>query len=429
MFFISSGVLFHPPHLTFFPSPAKLQFFYEIIMALASLRLKKGEDRRIRAGHPWVFSNEIATTLTPLKSFKPGQEVWLETQDGTYLGNAYVNPHSLIAARVYSHDKNDRLDQSFFIKKLQAALRLREQLYPKPYYRLVFSEGDSLPGLIIDRFANDLVIQLNTAGMDAQQQSLLNALREVFPSLNSVLLRNDSPIRQHEGLPTEVKALYGEPPAQLQLEENGVKFIAPLWEGQKTGWFYDHRDNRAKLQKYVQGKKVLDVFSYLGGFGIQAAVFGATRVDCVDASPTACALIQQNAALNHVSAKVHTIHEDAFVALKNLLQSGQQYDCIVLDPPAFVKKNKDRQEGMIAYQRINELSLKLLAPQGILITCSCSMHIRMEELIEITQRAAAKTKQPLQMLERGHQGMDHPIHPAIPETDYLKALVMRKLTD
>ena len=397
-------------------------------MSIKPLRLKKGHDRRIRSGHPWVFSNEIDTSITPLKTFQAGEEVIVETHDGKTLGVAYINPRSLITARLFSRDIDARLNEDWLTKRFQDALALREHLFEKPYYRLVFSEADNVPGLVIDRFGNDLVVQINTAGMEHHQEHIANALLAILPETNSILLRNDSKIREQEGLETYVKPLYGSPPDEIKLEENGVTFIAPLFSGQKTGWFYDHRMNRARLANYVKNRTVLDVFSYLGGFGIQAACFGATSVDCIDSSRPACEFIEKNAVQNHVADKVHVLCDDAFDALKTLCQAGKTYDVIILDPPAFVKKAKDHNQGLLAYQRLNESALKLLAPGGILVSCSCSMHVSEAELIEMMQRLAYRTQSTLQLLERGHQGPDHPVHILINETNYLKALYIRKST-
>lgn len=396
-------------------------------MSLPYLRLKKGEGRRLRAGHPWIYSNEIDTAVTPLKAFTPGQEVLVQGADQSLIGTAYVNPRSLIAARLFSRETDAKLDQDFFMVRIKAALALREQLFDKPFYRLVFSEGDGLPGLVIDRFGNDFVLQINTAGMELKIDAIMGALKAIFPDIHSILLRNDSGIREHEGLPLYVKPGWETPPEEIQLEENGVPFYAPLLKGQKTGWFYDHRLNRARLKQYVAGKTVLDVFSYLGSFGIQAARFGAKQVDCIDASAYACEFIARNAALNNVADKVNVICQDAFDALKACLQENKQYDVIILDPPAFVKKAKDLKEGLLAYQRLNELAIKLLVPGGILVSCSCSMHVSTEELMNILQRVAFRTGATIQILERGHQGPDHPLHVSIPETDYLKAIFARKV--
>lgn len=391
---------------------------------LPQLRLKKGEDRRIRAGHPWIYSNEIAT---PLKTFTPGQEVLVAAHDKTLIGVGYVNPHSLIAVRLVSRDPEILLDQNFFVRQIQTALSLRQRLFAQPYYRLVFSEADQLPGLVIDRFADDFVVQINTAGMEHKIELITNALREVFPDIRSILLRNDSQIRTHEGLETYVKAALGEPPEEISIIENNVRFIAPLWNGQKTGWFYDHRANRKRLKDYVSDKAVLDVFSYVGGWGIQAAVYGAKSVDCIEVSETAGQFIMRNAKLNQVADRVNVICDDAFDAMKKLIHDKKRYDVIVLDPPAFVKKFKDRKEGLIAYLRLNEMALNLLNPDGILFSCSCSMHVSTEDLFQLLQRAAYRSQNNIQVLERGHQAPDHPLHIAIPETDYLKAVVVRKV--
>ena len=394
---------------------------------LTHIRLKKGEDRRIRSGHPWIFSNEVDTASSPLKSFTPGQEAIVIAHDKTVLGVAYVNPHSLIAGRIFSANPEDKLDQAFFERKLRHALELRERLFNKPYYRLVFSEADSLPGVVIDRFANDYVIQINTAGMELKKDMLVAALLSVCPDATSVLFRNDSQVREHEGLELYVKEAFGTPPEEIILEENNVRFSASLRKGQKTGWFYDHRLNRSRLQEYAKDKTVLDVFSYVGGFGIQAAAFGAKHVDCIEASASACEFITRNAEANQAADRVNVICDDVFDAMKQLMRDNKQYDVIIVDPPAFVKKFKDRKEGLLAYQRINEMALKLLVPGGILFSCSCSMHISMEDLVEMMQRLAYRTQTGVHILERGHQGPDHPVHVCIPETDYLKALVVRKL--
>lgn len=394
--------------------------------AIRQIKLKKGEDRRIRSGHPWIYSNEIDTQVSPLKSFTPGEQVLVEAQDGTILGVAYINPHSLIAARLFSQNPTDRLDVKFFKGKIKTALQLRERLFDKGYYRLIFGEADGLPGLIVDRFGKDFVIQTNTAGMESKQDDIVKALRSVIPRINSITARNDSSIRELEGLEPYSRPIFREPPERGMVEENNTSFSFPLLKGQKTGWFYDHRANRNRLRDYVVNHSVLDVFSYLGGWGIQAAVFGARRVDCIDASALACDYIKRNAEYNGVQNRVNVICDDAFDALKQLVKEERKYNVIIVDPPAFVKRAKDRKEGLLAYQRINELALKLLSPSGILISCSCSMHVSMDDLTHILHRAASKTHANIQLIERGHQAPDHPVHIAIPETDYLKAIFVRK---
>jgi 23S rRNA (cytosine1962-C5)-methyltransferase len=394
--------------------------------SLKKLRLKKNEDRRLRAGHVWTFSNEVDIAQTPLKNFSPGEEVLVEAYDKTILGVAYVNAHSLISARLFTRQRDERLNEAFLIQRINSALELRTRLYPKPYYRLIFGESDGLPGLIVDRFNDALSVQINTAGMDTKTTEIIAALRAALPEITSILLRNDSPTRLQEGLDNHVTAAYGTPPEKILLEENNAVFHAPLWQGQKTGWFYDHRLNRTRLQEYVADQRVLDVFSYLGGWGIQAANYGAKEVVCVDASPLSATWIKENAELNKVANKVSVIQDDAFDALKKLALNKELFDVIILDPPAFVKKQKDKKEGLLAYQRINEIALKLLPPGGILISCSCSMHMEYSDLVQAIRRAGLRHNDNLQIIERGHQGPDHPVHLAIPETDYLKMIIVRK---
>jgi 23S rRNA (cytosine1962-C5)-methyltransferase len=396
-------------------------------MELANLRLKKNEARRIRNGHVWIYSNEIDTKATPLKSFKVGQEVNVLAADNTSLGVAYVNPQSLISARLITRNNKDRFDLTLIERRLKDALQWRERFYTKPFYRLVFGESDGLPGLVVDRFGDHLVVQINTAGMEAKKDLVIAAIKTVIPTTETILFRNDSLSRLQEGLENYIEAAFGTPPERITLEENNTLFSAPLWTGQKTGWFYDHRLNRSRLQDYVADKSVLDVFSYLGGWGIQAAKFGAKEVVCLDSSAAATEWIHENARLNAVEKKVSVICDDAFDGLKKLQKDGKKFDVIILDPPAFVKKLKDKKEGLLAYQRINEMALKLLAPGGVLISCSCSMHVGYDDLIQALQRASFNANCEMQVVERGHQAPDHPVHLAIPETDYLKMVILRRL--
>jgi 23S rRNA (cytosine1962-C5)-methyltransferase len=396
-------------------------------MSLATLCLKKQEERRLRTGHVWIYSNEIDVKKTPIKQFTPGEEVLVEAHDKTIVGVAYVNPHSLITGRLFSRDPNARLDSDFFIQKIRQAATARERLFPKPYYRLVFGESDGLPGVVIDRFGDHYVIQINTAGIELKKDLLVSALQQAIPNVQSILLRNDSPTRHQEGLETYIATAFGTPPQKARLEENQTQFDAPLEQGQKTGWFYDHRMNRARLKDYVANQRVLDVFSYLGGWGIQAAIFGASEVTCVETSEAACGWIKENAELNNVATKIQIRHQDAFDALKELHKAKQTFDVIILDPPAFIKRQKDQKEGLLAYQRINEAALRLLTPGGILVSCSCSMHLKYDDLVQALRRASYRADCELQLLERGHQGPDHPVHLAIPETDYLKMVIVRRL--
>ncbi len=389
---------------------------------LPELRLRKNEDRRLRAGHAWVYSNEVDTRQTPLKNFAPGQWCHVTNARGRVLGTAYVNPASLICARLVSRHANQPLDAARLQQRIAAALQLRDGIYPVPCYRLIYGESDALPGLVVDRFHDVLVVQITTAGMKQIQDLIIAALVEVVQP-KGILLRNDSAARELEGLSLWTKTVFGEVPAEVELEENGARFVAALAGGQKTGWFYDHALNRQRMQQYVRGKRVLDVFSYLGGWGIQALVASAEHVTCVDSSAFALQLATQSAALNGVADRFATLEGDAFEVLKALHEQGQQFDVIVLDPPAFVKRRKDLKQGSLAYRRINRLAMQLFADNGILVSASCSWHMGREQLLNEIRQAAHAAGVGCQVLEQGHQGADHPVHPAMKETDYLKAYI------
>jgi 23S rRNA (cytosine1962-C5)-methyltransferase len=349
----------------------------------------------------------------------------VEVQDarGAPLGMGYVNPRTLIAVRLVSRDRDARLDAGLLKRRLARALALRELLFDRPFYRLSYGESDGLPGLVADRFGPYVVVQLTTAGMERVKDEVVRALRDLV-SPAGILFRNDSPGRALEGLESYVETAFGDVPATVPLEENGVRFEAPM-AGQKTGWFYDHRMNRARLMAYSRGRRVLDVFSYVGGWGVQAAAAGAEHVLCVDASAEALEHVGRNAALNDASGRVATRRGDAFQVLRALAAEGERYDVVVLDPPAFIKRRKDQKAGEEAYRRVNQLAMEVLRQDGILVSASCSYHLPREALQDAMLRAARHAGRSLQVVEQGHQGPDHPIHPAIPETAYLKTFFGR----
>lgn len=393
---------------------------------LPRLRLKAQEERRLREGHVWIYSNEVDIAATPLKAFEPGQQAVVEDSKGKALGIAIVNPNTLICARLVNRDVEHPLSTSLFVHRLQIALSLREAWYPEPYYRLVYGDSDGLPGLVVDRFGDYLVVQISTAGIEREKAGLIDALVKVLKP-QGILFKNDGKMRQVEGLDSYVEVVYGEVPDRVTLRENGVTFEALVRDGQKTGWFYDHRESRGRLKGLVTGKRVLDVFSYIGGWGVQAAVFGASEVHCIDGSEKALDQVMRNAALNGVEDKVQTLQGDAFEALTALKQEGQRFDVIVLDPPAFITRRKDHKAGLLAYRRANELAMRLLSRDGLLVTASCSMHLAREELVDIVRASSRHLDRQAQILHHGHQGADHPILPAIPETEYLKAVFARVL--
>lgn len=394
----------------------------------APLRLKKNEERRLRGGHLWVYSNEIDTDKTPLKDFEPGCLVNIEDSRGHFIGNGYINPHSLICVRLVSRDPDHRLDQSLITHRLNIALSLRATLFSKPFYRLVHGESDGLPGLVVDRYGDVLVAQITTAGMEQQKAAIVAALEKVIKPV-AIVLRNDSPSRKSEGLDTYCETVAGSLPETVTIEENNTRFEIDVLGGQKTGWFYDHRMNRARMHQYVKDKRVLDIFSYIGGWGIQALTAGANDVMCIDASHSAIDRIHRNAVINGVEDKLATVEGDAFEALKSLRQDRERFDVVIVDPPAFIKRKKDSKEGINAYRRINQMAMQVLNKGGYLISGSCSYHLGVDELRKVLLQASRHIDRTAQIIEQGHQGPDHPVHPAIPETNYLKAFTLRLLAN
>ncbi|MEA3141634.1 MAG: rRNA (cytosine1962-C5)-methyltransferase [Gammaproteobacteria bacterium] len=391
------------------------------VAQLPVLRLKRNEDRRLHAGHLWIFSNEVDTVQTPLPKFKAGELVRVVAHNDRALGLAYVNPSSLIAARVLQTWRIP--DTAWLAQRIRTALVLRERLYAKPYYRLVYGESDGLPGLVVDRYGSACVVQIGTAGMEQLKAQIQEALLQVL-KCDSLLFKNDSSAREMEGLPSYVETAKGTFDKPAVVMEDGLEFLAPLVDGQKTGWFFDQAANRRDLGKYVRrGARVLDVFSYVGAWGVRAAHQGAREVICVDSSAAALDLAATNAERNRV--KIATRKGDAFTVLEELFSEGERFDVIIIDPPAFAKRKKDLPKALAAYKRLNQLAIKLMADEGILVSCSCSFHISGEDLQDAIAKAARGADKHLQILQMGGQAPDHPVHPAIPETRYLKAYFCR----
>ncbi len=392
----------------------------------AELRLGRNQDRRLRAGHLWIYSNEIDTQATPLKRFEPGQVIDVVNAQGRWLALAYINPNSLICARVVTRKRGLVLDGSLIVHRIKVALSLRERLYARPYYRLLFGEADGLPGVVVDRYGDHLVVQITTAGMELMRELLVDALVKVLRPAG-ILLRNDGGARDLEGLPRYVEVAHGTIPQQVTLQEGDCRFELSLSEGQKTGWFFDQAANRDRFVSYVRGQRVLDVCSYVGAWSVRAAQAGAARVTAVDASALALTQLQHNAVSNRVEEQVSSVQGDAFQVLREMRAARERYDLVVLDPPAFIKRKKDLKEGTLAYRRLNEAALGLLEQDGILVTSSCSFHMQVDQFLRTVQQSARHTDRSLQLLYRGQQSPDHPIHPAIPETAYLKAFFLRVL--
>lgn len=391
------------------------------------LALKKGEDKRLRAGHLWVFSNEVDIRKTPLKDFAPGQVANLLDSRGQTLGSAMVNPASLIAARLISHRPDVVISTSWLVGRLRQALAHREDQYDEPFYRLVFAEADGLPGLILDRFGPVLVGQLNTAGMDQARPAIEEAIRKVIDP-QALLWRNDSSVRGLEGLPRNIEPGFGEMPELIEVREGGLQYSLDPVAGQKTGWYFDQAANRQRVQPmFGPGQSVLDLYCYHGAWGLTAARAGATEITCVDASEAAVERVRANAEANGLGQAVRSEVMDVETFLQECVARKQRFDCVIVDPPALVRKGKDVKPGLAKYRRINELALRVVNYGGVLVSCSCSSHVREPIFADMLRKAARHVDRELQVFMRLEQGMDHPVVPAIPETRYLKGLVARVL--
>lgn len=398
----------------------------ESAQELPGLFLKRGEDARLRQGHAWVFSNEVDVKRSPLGEFAPGEQVAIVDASERVLGLGYVNPNALICARMVERGARHPLDKSLIVHRLHVALALRESMYDTPHYRLVFGESDGLPGLVIDRYGDVFVGQIGTLGMEHMKRQVVEAVAKVFKP-RAFLWKNSGSVRKLESLPEYDECAIGDWPEFLEVIEGGVVFRIDPRDSQKTGWFYDQRDNRDRLPKLVKGRRVLDLFSYGGGWGLRAAAAGASEVICVDASAAALAIVNRAARDNGLDGRVKTVQGDAFDVLKELRQQRDRFDVVVVDPPAFIKRKKDFAEGRIAYRRINEMAMQLLARDGLLIACSCSHHLPRTVLLDAINQGARHLDRSVQVLMSLQQSACHPVHPAIAETDYLKGYVCRVL--
>ncbi len=389
---------------------------------MRELRLIAKADRRVRLGHNWIFSNEIDTSLTPLSAFTPGEIARVVDVGRNPVGLAYVNPNALIAGRLLTRDVRATIDAKWIAQRLRRALDLRDRIYAAPYYRMVYGESDGLPGIVVDRYGDVCVAQLNTAGSVALREAFVTALTEVIAP-KGLLLRNAGSTRALEGIDPLDLAL-GDVPDRIEVIEGDMRISVPLRAGQKTGYFYDQRDNRMRLRRYVKpGDRVLDVFSYVGAWAVSAFIAGANEVTCVDTSELALEYADDNA--QTVGKEVDGLAGDALDVMRGLHDERRRYDVVVLDPPALIKRRKDAAAGERHYERLHEAAFKLLKEDAFLISASCSHHLPAERLQRVALGAAQTTGRRLQLLERHGHAPDHPVHPAMAETEYLKALFLR----
>jgi len=390
-------------------------------LTITPICLNKGAEKRIRAGHHWIYNNEVDNKKSPLIAYEPGSVVNAVDYRGKGLGSFMVNPHALICGRLVSRKQDREMTSSFIKNRLKQALALREMCFAEPCYRWVYGDSDGLSGLVVDRFHDILTVQISTAGMEKQLPILLDHLQRLVQP-TGILLKNDGKMRSVEGLDSYVRVAYGEVPDFVRLIENGVEFEAPLMTGQKTGWFYDHRPNRALAAQYSKGKTVLDVFSYLGGWGLTCAMNGATLVTCADVSELALEGVVRNAELNGCADRVETLLGDAFETLEKLHAEKRRFDVVIVDPPAFIARRKDIEAGERAYQKLIDMAMKLVNSGGLLVSASCSMHLENDRLRDMIRSAARSLDRHALIVAEGGQGADHPVLPAVKETRYIKAI-------
>ncbi len=388
--------------------------------------LKPHREESLQGGHLWIFSGALQQ---PPSWIEPGGLVDVKSSIGQFVARGYYNPRTDIAIRLLTRNIEQTIDVDFLRQRIRSASDLRKVFNSDKTntYRLINSEGDGLPGLIIDRFAEILVVQIHTAGMERLRSHLIDALLEEIDT-RGILLRNDSQSRRREGLELEEpQVITGGVPMEVTVRENNVLFLVDPWQGQKTGFFLDQRDKREALRKYTKAKRVLNCFSYSGSFSVYAALTDEkTRVTSVDISVPAIEAARQNFILNGLDPNHHQfLVADVFDYLEEAREAGDQFDVIVLDPPAFAKTQSARTQALKAYRRLNTLGMQVLRPGGVLVTCSCSGVIGLNDLLGALSQSAQRLQRTVQLLETYTHGVDHPINLAMPETAYLKVVFCR----
>lgn len=398
----------------------------EATAAVGRVTLKPGQEKRVLAGHNWVFSNEIAKVDGPSEA---GAVVDVVSAGGALIGSAFYNPKSLIACRMLALRESVVPDTAFFVQRLEAAKAFRDRVRPgETAYRLCFGESDGLPGLVVDRYGDVFVLQILSAGMEARLDEIGAALQELFKP-RAVYLKNDHRARQLEGLPQENKVLLGELPEAIEISEGGLRYSTPLGTGQKTGFYFDQAENREFLRPYFKDRIVLDLYCYTGAFGVNAAKFGAKAVLGLDSSGPAIEAARENAALNGVEDVATFEEDDAEAALKSFSAGQQPFkpDMILLDPPSLVPSKKHLAKALRVYSKLNAQALSALPKGGLLATSTCSHHVSRELFVEMLRLAGAQAQVPTRLLALRPQAADHPILLAMPETEYLHFALLEVL--
>lgn len=383
--------------------------------------LKRTRDSRVRSGHPWIFRSDIERVEG---AFTPGDVAEVRSANGTFLGRAFYNPNSQISLRMLTqHDES--IDGDFFLKRVQAAWDYRKLLCDTQSCRAVYAESDFLPALIVDKFSGVLVMQCLCLGMEKWKHTLTDILVQVIQP-QGIYERDDVPVRRLEGMEQVTGLLYGQVPDRVEMRENGILFSVDVREGQKTGFFLDQKENRAAIAPFCPGARVLDCFCHNGSFSLHAAKYGARSVLGVDISQEALDVAQGNAQANGFGQVRFEAH-NCFDHLRALTEAKEQFDLVILDPPAFTKTRSAVESALRGYKEINLRGLRLVKPGGFLVTCSCSQHVHSDMFIDMFNQAARDARRKVRMVEFRTQGHDHPILPAAPETQYLKCIIAQVL--
>ena len=393
-------------------------------MSFPIIRLHPQKHRRVQGGHPWIYSNEVIMD-SAAKILPRGSLVSFLAHDKKFLGVGSFNPNCLIAGRLFTQHLVTKIDEDWLAARIESALALRQQLVAEPFYRLIHAEADGLPGLIVDRFDNALCVQLNTAGMDSLWPELEKALRRVV-NPKHIIVRNDSHAREIEGLPRETHTIGESPETQVPVRENGLTYFADIQGGQKTGWYFDQRDNHALVARYAHNAdSVLDLYTHAGGFALAAAKAGAKKVIGVDSSEPALALAQKAAVHNKLAAQCDFQRSDVFEDLERRITAKERHQIVIADPPAFVKSKKDIPSGSKGYRKLAKMAATVTKRGGFLFIASCSYNMELPNFIEQVAAGLNDAKKTGKILYTCFAAADHPMHPHLPESAYLKGLLVQ----
>lgn len=384
---------------------------------MARCRLLPGKEKRVAAGHPWIYRTEIDRVEG---DYTPGDMVDVVSAKGRFLARAYYNPASMISLRIMTYQE-EPVDGDFIFRRIREAVEYRRGFADMGSCRMIFAESDRLPALICDSFGEVLVLQFLSLGMDRFRQPVVEALQSLLRPAG-IYERSDVPVRKLEGLEERTGLLYGNVPDLVEFRENGLRLRTDVKKGQKTGYFLDQKENRAAIAPFVKRARVLDCFSHVGGFALHAGMYGAAEVTGVDISGEAVAHAALHARMNGLEDRVRFTEANCFDFLREQEKAGERYDVVILDPPAFTKSRASVPGALRGYKEINLRGMKLLREGGILVTCSCSQHVRPDAFREVVGAAARESRHILRRIAGRTQGMDHPVLAAAPETEYLKCL-------